>query len=354
MLGRGLESLIPNKSNKESGVGNRVSPSGEKIASSRPFGIDQKGGTRNDMSGRRGDNEIESVFQIEIEKIKTNPHQPRKDFDPIALQELASSIREYGILQPLVVSKKITETERGTDVEYELIAGERRWQASRLLGLQRVPAIVRAMPAEQEKLEMALVENIQRENLNPMEMARAYAKLQDIFGLTQREVAVKVGKSRETVANVLRLLNLPTHIQESLSRGQISESQARLLLSVNDLSEQEKFFKDITENNVSVRDLKVKVARVSRRQLVNKRQMANSQSPMVMGRLASAQELMTGDLRLMTVVSDPEIIGLQDTLENALGTKVKVEKNGAEGNLIIKFSSPEELQELVKKLMSEK
>src|SRR3989338_8615740 len=139
------------------------------------------------------------IFHIEADKIKPNPFQPRRDFDEESLKELGSSIREFGILHPIVVTKHEIETDHGTDVEYHLISGERRWRASKMVGLERIPAIIRAMPSERERLEMAIIENIQREDLNPIETARAYAKLQDQFGLTQREVAVRVGKSREVV-----------------------------------------------------------------------------------------------------------------------------------------------------------
>jgi len=317
MLGRGLESLIPNKSNKEVEKKQETKPSFAKVS-----------------AGEVG----ESIFQIEIEKITANPFQPRKEFDPIALNELASSIREFGILQPLIVSKVEKETDRGTDVQYQLIAGERRWQAAKILGLQRVPAIVRLVPQEKEKLEMAIIENVQRENLNPMESARAYAKLQDTFGLTQREVAARVGKSRETVANLLRLLNLPSEIQNALSKNQVSESQARLLLAVSDKRQQNQLFNDITRNNLSVRELKNRIARINRKE-------SEPIAKLVVADTELQQELSKPK------INDPELVGIQYTLEEALGTKVKVEKNGRTGQINIAFNSPEDLQILVKKLL---
>lgn len=339
MLGRGLESLIPNKSNKD---GNKELGIRNKELGMTEIASANRSRTRSDERA------TESVFQIEIEKISVNPYQPRRFFEPVALQELASSIREYGILQPLIVSKKINDTDGGVNVAYELIAGERRLQAARLLGLQRVPAIVRSVPQEKEKLELALIENIQRENLSPMEMARAYSKLQDQFGLTQREIAARVGRSRETVANALRLLNLSTQAQEALMAGKISESQARMLLGVSDLAAQEQLFKDITQNNLSVRELRARISKINGEY---KQETSNQSATLVAAtNLPAALPPITESLKL----TDPETIGLEDSLERALGTKVKVEKNGAEGNLIIKFSSPEELQELVKKLMFEK
>ncbi len=142
---------------------------------------------------------------IEVEKIKPNPYQPRKHFDNESLKELAESIREYGILQPLIVSRVEKETEFGRAVEYQLIAGERRLRAAQLLGLERVPAIIRPSLEERQKLEAAIIENIQRSDLNPLETARGFAKLADEFGLPQREIADRIGKSRAYVANMLRL-----------------------------------------------------------------------------------------------------------------------------------------------------
>src|SRR3989344_7777320 len=196
-------------------------------------------------------NQLDPIFSIEVDKIKPNPFQPRRDFDEEALRELAGSIREFGILHPLVVTKVETSTEGGTNVEYQLIAGERRLLASKMIGLERVPAIVKSvMPTDQQRLELAIIENIQRENLNPIEAARAYSKLQDHFGLTQREIAVKLGKSREVIANAIRLLNLPSHIQDSVSRGQVNESQAGRLKMVMDLKEQQDIFESLIRDNL--------------------------------------------------------------------------------------------------------
>ena len=243
MLGRGLESLIPPQHSKNDDA-------------DEPRAVD--------VPARRKIPEIDGpIFHIEVEKIKPNPHQPRKHFDDTALRELSASIAEHGILQPLVVSKIETVTERGRDVEYQLIAGERRLLASKMLGLPRVPVIVKHTDEEREKLELAVVENLQRANLDPIETARAYAKLQDHFGLTQREVAVRLGKSREVVANAMRLLGLPSYIQEAMSKGQLSESQGRLLLAVAEPMRQQSLFDDILRNNLSVRELKTRINRMN-------------------------------------------------------------------------------------------
>ncbi len=149
------------------------------------------------------------VFLIEVGKIKPNPMQPRKEFDEKKLGDLAESIRQYGVLQPLIVVRKEYEVESGTSVEYELIAGERRLMASKKAGLKQVPVIIHDEPAEQVKLELALIENIQREDLNPVERARAFRQLIDAFHLKHHEVGSKIGKSREFVTNTLRILSLP-------------------------------------------------------------------------------------------------------------------------------------------------
>lgn len=269
-------------------------------------------------------NQLDPIFHIEVDKIKPNPFQPRRDFDEEALRELAGSIREYGVLHPLVVSKIETPSEFGTNVEYQLIAGERRLLAAKMIGLERIPAIVKSvMPTDQQRLEIAIIENIQRENLNPIEAARAYAKLQDQFGLTQREIAVKLGKSREVVANAIRLLNLPSHIQDAVARGQVNESQARLLLMVSNLQEQQVFFDSLIRDNLSVREL--------RHQIDSRRNAGVYRAP-------------------IAAAPDPEINEWEERLREILGTKVKLQKEGTGGKLTISFYSPEELQALIAKL----
>jgi ParB family chromosome partitioning protein len=264
------------------------------------------------------------VFLIEVDRISPNPHQPRRDFDPEALQELATSIREFGVIQPIVVTKLEKDSETGTQVEYQLIAGERRWRASQLAGLERIPAIIRRVELERDRLELAILENIQREDLNPIETARAYAQLQDKFTLTQREIAARLGKSREAVANTVRLLNLPSNIQEALSRKQISESQGRLLLTVPDIAHQQTLFEDLLKNSLSVRELKSRIKK--------------SASPAPIEIYPAAPMI------------DPETAALQQQLEEVLGTKVKVEKNGETGKLVIDFYSPDDLRALLNRL----
>ena len=268
-----------------------------------------------------------AIFHIEVDKIKPNPHQPRRNFDETALKELAASIQEFGILQPLVVSKIEKENEMGTSVEYELIAGERRLMAAKMLGWERVPAIIRKIFQKSEQLELAVIENLQRENLNPVETARAYAKLQDEFGITQREIATRLGKSRETIANTLRLLNLPTEIQDAVAKGQINESQARLLLIIEEPLQQQNLFKELLNNSLSVRQLRQRVGKKGKQT--------------------------TSDMQHTTV--DPEIVDLQEKLTELLGADVKINPPaGVEksGKIVITFYSPEEIQGIIDKISS--
>jgi len=271
-----------------------------------------------------------AIFHIEVDKIIPNRHQPRRYFDEEALRELATSIREFGVLQPLVVSKIEEDTEAGTNVIYELIAGERRLMASKMAGLERVPAIVRNISYDRERLELAVIENLQRENLDPVETARAYARLQDEFRLTQREIAARIGKSREAVANSIRLLQLPSEVQEALSRRIISESQGRLLLSVDDIAEQRAVFENLLKNAMSVRELK---SHIERRRMA--RAAAAPTSP------------------LPSVGADPEAEALKERLETLLGAPVTVSKNGESGKIVISFYSGEELNAIIAKLVRE-
>jgi len=299
MLGRGLESLIPNKE-----------------AAPQPVSPPARSGGK----GETG----EAVFQIELDKIKPNPHQPRKDFNESELDELAASIREHGVIQPLIVSKIERETPTGTQIEYQLIAGERRLLAAKKAGLERVPAIVRPAAADKDQLEVAIVENIQRADLNPIETARAYAKLQEQFGLTQREIAARIGKSRETVTNIMRLLNLPTYIQEAVGKKQISDSQARLLLAISNPAKQQGLFEEIIRNNLSVRELKLMVGKMKG---------------------AGAVSLTAGIPK-----QDPELVFYEEKLQEFLGTRVSLQPVGEGGKITINFFSKEDLKAIFEKI----
>lgn len=317
MLGRGLESLIPNKPGQGSqpapfSYQPPVPPAPQPMPA--PLPVPPPTESRHlDAPAYEPQKSRESIFQIEVDRIRSNPYQPRKVFNDEELDELANSIREFGILQPLVVSKVTHEVASGTSVEYQLIAGERRLMAAKRAGLERVPAIVRGATPKQTQLELALIENIQRSNLNALESAKAYARLQDEFNLTQREIAARVGKSREAVANTLRLLQLPSEIQDAISRGAVSESQARTLLGVTDPGAQKKAFERLLSGGVSVRELRTQV-----------------QKPKTI---------------------DPESGYWEKKLEEFFGAPVDVEKNGSRGKITLHFYSDEEWRGILDKLI---
>lgn len=197
----------------------------------------------------------ENVFYVEVNRIKPNPNQPRRDFEEEGLKELAKSIKKYGVLQPLLVSKVENENPKGLEVYYHLIAGERRWRASQIAGLPQVPVIIRDdMNEEKDRLEIALVENLQRKDLNSVEEAEAYENLSKEFGLTQKEIAEKVAKSREYVANAVRVLNLPQDIREALRSEKISRSHAKALLAISDKTQQRDVFNQILSGNLSSKE----------------------------------------------------------------------------------------------------
>ncbi len=272
--------------------------------------------------------EAGSVFHIEVEKIAPNPNQPRRVFDEAALRDLAHSIREFGFLQPLVVSRVEQETPDGIAIAYELIAGERRLMAAKMLGLATVPAIVRNVDLAREKLELAVLENIQRENLNPIETARAFQRLQEEFRMTQREIAVKLGKSREAVANAVRLLDLPEYVRTAVEKGELSESHARLLLGIADAGAQQRLFDDIVKNKLTTRDVRERVEQLggnagSRRGRPPK----SAESPL-----------------------PPELRAMQESLSADLGAPVEIHKGAANGKITITFFSEEELENILHRL----
>src|SRR3989344_5046863 len=264
----------------------------------------------------------ESIFLIEVERIRENPYQPRRDFNQEELQSLSSSIREHGVLQPIIVTKNEEETSTGIKVFYELVAGERRLKASKMAGLDFIPAIIRQKTEEKQKLELALVENVQRQDLNAVEKAKGYDKLIKDFGLTQKEVAEKVGQSRELIANTVRLLNLPVEIQKAIELGRISEGHGRAILSLPDDNQRMSFLNEIISKNLSVRA-------------------AESFGRQVKG-VAK---------RVSQTYADPQTKHLESQLEEFLGTRVKLAKSGAHGRILIEFYSPEELTAILDKIL---
>ena len=263
----------------------------------------------------------ESVFDIEVNKIQTNPYQPRHEMDKVALRDLAESIRQHGILQPLIVTKNVKETNRGQEPEYQLVVGHRRLEAAKIAGLPFVPAIIRDS-TEQQKLELALVENLQRADLNAIERAQAFKKLQEEFDLTHEEIAQKMGRSREAVTNTLRLLNLPEAIRLALAQGKISEGHARSIAGIKNSAAQTALYEEIIQNNLSVRQIEQRAREIYVQ--AHKRQ----------------------------VVFDPEIKKIAQKLEMFLGKKIQIKKSGVGGKLTVEFESKDDLENLAKKIVS--
>ncbi|MBI1801409.1 MAG: ParB/RepB/Spo0J family partition protein [Chloroflexi bacterium] len=274
----------------------------------------------------------DGVQVVAIERIVPNLHQPRQHLSEDALNELAESIRAHGVIQPLVV----TQAKAPLD-SYQLIAGERRWRAARLAGLATVPVVVREATT-QEMLELALVENIQRADLDPLEEAAAYRTLMDAFDLTQEQVAQKVGKGRVAVANAVRLLKLPEEAKRALSDGQISEGHARALLRLETAAEQLALLQQIIEQGLSVRQAEEQAepgARLRRSRRARPR-----------------PEPVEGSLR---PPRDPQGRHLEEQFRRALGTKVTLQRNrSGGGRLIIQFFSDEELDGVYQAIVERK
>ena len=279
-LGRGLEALIP--------------AAGEGVAAA-----------------------AQGVMDVPLASITPNPHQPRSSIRDQDLVELAASIQEHGIIQPLVVNR--------ASEGYQLIAGERRWRAARLAGLGTVPVVVKDV-APSEMLELALVENLQRSDLNALEEAIAYRQLIEEFGLTQEQVARRVGKSRVAVANTLRLLKAARSVQQALLEGQISEGHARALLGLERAEAQEAALKTVLKRGLNVRQTEELV-----RRLLGMRQQEQQPAPAVA----------------------PEMRALEAQFREALGTKVNLTRKGAGGRIVIHFYSEEELDALYERIVKD-
>ncbi|MCR4408224.1 MAG: ParB/RepB/Spo0J family partition protein [Anaerolineae bacterium] len=251
------------------------------------------------------------LIEVSVDDIAPNPLQPRQKLDPDSLAELAASIREHGLIQPLIVSSTVPGT---ADAPYQLIAGERRLEAARLAGLSTVPVIVKeATP--QQMLALALVENIQRADLNPLEEASAYRQLMDEFGMTQEQVAEQVGKSRVAVANTVRLLRLPAAVKSALADGQISEGHARALLGLDHEEAQLRALKTVVKQQLNVRQTEELVRR-----------------------------MLAGPPPHPERTTSPETEALERRFRERLGTKVRLFRSKRGGKLVIHFYSEEELQ----------
>lgn len=270
----------------------------------------------------------DSIFWIDVEKIKPNPFQPRKDFDQVQLESLADSIKQYGVLQALVVTRnEVEKSDGGLDVEYELIAGERRLRASKLAGLQQVPVLIKTgTETDLMKLELAIIENIQREDLNPIDRARAFDKLATEFKFKHAEIAKKVGKSREYVSNSIRILSLPEEIQNALSQGQITEGHTRPILMLGDRpDEQRVLFKEIVFKKLTVREAE-----------------------------AISRKIAYDKVRKKNYVYDPELMELEEKIASSLGTRVSIERKSNGGVLNIDFFSNEDLRMILSLIDSNK
>jgi ParB family transcriptional regulator, chromosome partitioning protein len=286
-LGRGLSSLIPKK-NYAGATQNSV-PVTNISDRNEDVGMSPKG---------------RNVLEVDVNQIIPNPQQPRLNFNEEKLVELMNSIKEHGVIQPLIV------TQNGA--KFELVAGERRFEASKRAGLQKVPVIVREA-GEKEKLELAITENVQRHDLNPIEEAKAYQKLQDDFEMSQDEVAVKMGKSRSAVSNKIRLLSLPVEIQKAIIIGEITEGHAKAILALQNPEKQRALFELIKKNGLTVRQVEEKTKEVSVR----------------------------SHSRVVNV--DPAMKEVENKLMVIFGTKVKLAKSGRGGRIIIEYYSDEEL-----------
>ncbi len=256
------------------------------------------------------DENTEQVISIHIDKIKPNRYQPRTVFNEEKLQELADSIKEKGLIEPILVVRSVAPG------EYELIAGERRLRASKLAGLTEIKAIIKDGASDKDKLDLALIENIQRENLNPIEEARAYKKYSEEYKYTQEQIAKVVNKNRSVVANTMRLLNLPENIQNLIIEEKISSGHGRMLAGIEDEAQQQELVNQILNEGLNVRDIEIKVAEVKQRKVSKSQQ------------------------------QDAEITNLVDELQRIFGTKVSISGNGKKGKIVLNYNNLNDLERI--------
>jgi ParB family transcriptional regulator, chromosome partitioning protein len=254
----------------------------------------------------------DKIHKLPVDSVEANPMQPRTVFDHEDLESLIESIKVHGIIQPIIVTK--------TSNGYQLIAGERRLRSAKIIGLETVPAVVREA-GEQEKLELALIENVQRKNLNPIEKAVAYEKLMDEFSLSQEAVSDKLGVSRSAVANTVRFLDLPEKVQEALGSNQITEGHAKVIAGLDSEKKQLEFLNKILQYNFTVRDAEKESRKISGKKFVAR------------------------------VMKDPNLEEKEETLRAELNTKVNIKKQGDRGQVVIEFYSSEELDSIINKIV---
>ncbi len=264
-----------------------------------------------------------SIFWVDVDKVRPNPYQPRREFEEGPLRDLAESIRQYGVMQPLTVSRvEYQKDDGGIAVEYELIAGERRLRASKLAGLLQVPVVIRVGDTPQVKLELAIIENLQRADLNPVERAHAFMRLADEFKLAHVDIGKKLGRSREYVSNTLRILSLPEEMLTALGQGKISEGHTRPLLMLIDRPEEQMvLFKEIMTKKVTVREAE-----------------------------RAARNIAVDRARKVPRSADPEIAIFEARLQELLGERVRVEQDVIGGRVTISFMNPEELRSFVEQI----
>lgn len=265
-------------------------------------------------------NDTKKINEVAVKDIRPNPFQPRRDFDDEVMAELIQSVKQYGVIQPVVVRKTLTG--------YELVAGERRWRASKAAGLKDIPAVVRDY-TDGEMTEIALIENLQRQDLNPVEEALAFRSLMEKFGLTQEEVAHKIGRSRSLIANTIRLLNLPESVQVHVSRGTLSMGQAKPLLALESAERQIEAAEHIIEEDLSARDAEELVRRLA----AKPRQQRQQQQP------TDEQEIF--------------LVEAEDRLKLLLGTKVKIKPGKLKSKIEIEFRSSDDLDRIIEVLTAQ-
>lgn len=269
----------------------------------------------------------DSIFWVELEKIRPNPYQPRREFDPVKLNDLAESIRQYGVLQPVVVTRhEISKDDGGLSVMYELIAGERRVRAAKIAGLAQIPVLIRTSDeSDQMKLELAIIENLQREDLNPVDRAKAFDRLVKEFHFKHTQIAQKIGKSREYVSNTIRLLALPEAMLQAIVDGEITEGHTRPMLMLSDRpQEQEVLFKEILQKRLSVRE-----------------------SESIARRVAQDRVRKKSDFQ-------PELLALERELTEKLGTRVQIEPREVGGKIVIDYFSITDLRTILQSIEGEK
>ncbi len=261
--------------------------------------------------------EENKVYELSILDIEPNPNQPRKNFDPDALKTLADSIAEVGLLSPILVRQK----ENGL---FEIIAGERRWRASKLAGKKKIPAIVKSYESK-EVMEIALIENLQREDLNPLEEAMGYKALKEQFGFTQEEIAKRVSKNRSTVANVMRILNLPDFVLKEIKNGKVTVGHAKALISLESDELKKLLLYEIVKNEISVREAEELAKKLSQKKRTT--------------------------LMKKTLKKDPNLIEVENRLTSRFGTKVQIKSGKIKSKIEIEYYSKEDLQRIIDHLL---